>query len=193
MAKRLTLDVCYDFSYKELGITFHTAQQAKQYQERNREGRILIQNDHVVWIPVPHEMKQIRASAAGFVMCFKSANAASRWCERVVLGALYDMNGRHKTEAYIVREWSDHDLDSKLAREEHQSEATDSIKPDEPGPRFFETEEWVEEELTSLGILPAERVGGQRVGRKQVGFDVRPAERVGRKHRGFGRPAERSR
>lgn len=153
MSNRLMLDVCYNFSFKELGITFHTTQQAQQYQERNREGRILAENNHVVWIPVPFEMTQIRASSFGFVMCFGSADDASRWCKRVVLGTLYDAQGRNRNEAYIIREWSEHELNSILASKENRLEVPDRIVLRGPSPgRTVEAAERVERDRKSFGI-----------------------------------------
>ncbi|KAG6358790.1 hypothetical protein INS49_012309 [Diaporthe citri] len=115
MVPRFVLDVYYNFSLKELGIHFHTAQQAQKYQALNREGRILAGNEKMVWIPIPSGMTDIRGSSFGFVMCFESADAASTWCKRVVLGVPYDGRDHNTKEAYIVREWSEDDLEQKLA------------------------------------------------------------------------------
>lgn len=167
MANRIMLDVCYNFSLKELGITFHTAQQAQQYQERNREARILAEEKYVVWIPIPDDMTQIRASSFGFVMCFKSADGASRWCERVVLGVLYDAQGRYKNEAYIVREWSTNELNRKLAGKEKQLEVPDRIVSRGPSPGRI--------------AKAAERVEGGK-NKDPVGFGVPPAQ--GSRHDG---------
>lgn len=158
MANRIMLDVCYNFSLKELGITFHTAQQAQQYQERNREARILADKNDVVWIPIPHEMTQIRASAFGFVMCFSNADDASRWCSRVVLGALYDAQGRYRNEVYIVREWSEHDLNRKLSGKENKLEVSDRSGPRGPSPgRTAKAAERVGKDPTGFGAPPAQR------------------------------------
>lgn len=113
----LTLDVYYDFSRKELRIKFDDPQHAQQYQALNREGRIHGDDEKSIWIPIPPEVRQLRASTYGFILCFTSASAASSWCRRVALGQLYGYNdGMEEKEAYIIREWDKAELERILRR-----------------------------------------------------------------------------
>lgn len=162
MDEPLMLDVCYDFSHKELGITFPSEQQAQQYQERNREARILADKNNVVWIPIPYEMTKIRASSSnGFVMCFRSADDASRWCDRVVLGAPYGAQGRHGKDVYIVRYWSENDLNSRLTGKFKQSAVSDrTVRRGSGRKRTVKAAEQVGKEGMSLG--PPARVSSRR-------------------------------
>lgn len=155
MANQIKLEVYYNFSQREFGIIFETGQQAQQYQERNREGRIFAESNHVVWIPIPQEMTKIRASSFGFVMCFRSADDASRWCDRVVLGTLYDPQGRYRNEAYIIREWSERDLNRKLADKENQLQVSDRIVLRGPSPG--RTGQAAEQGSKGFGVPPADQ------------------------------------
>lgn len=110
-----TLDVYYDFSRKELRIKFNDPQHAQQYQMINREARIYGGDDKSIWIPIPPDVQQLRASAYGFILCFTSGSKASDWCRRVALGQLYNYNdGLEEKDAYISREWDKADLERRL-------------------------------------------------------------------------------
>lgn len=125
MADTTWLDIFYDFTKKELKIDFKNALLAQQYQARNREGRILADNNTSVWIPTPDNILHFRASssrAGSFVMHFDNAAAASAWCRRVVVARLCGetpplaarAGERGDTCAYVVREWKTADLRQRL-------------------------------------------------------------------------------
>ena len=108
-----TVDVLYDFTSKELMIGFFTREQALAYQAKNPEARILAAAEKCVWLPIPSDMKCLRASGFGFVMCFNDAYAAQKWCSRSVLGRPY-YDTRDNTDVYIRREWKETELNAWL-------------------------------------------------------------------------------
>jgi hypothetical protein len=105
------LEVRFDLERKELMIRFMTKEQARAYQIKNPESRIFTDvSPRDVWLPVLPSMRYIRASFDGLAICFTSAETATRWCDRSIIGVQRD----HGTEVFLRREWEEDKLDRLL-------------------------------------------------------------------------------
>lgn len=136
------LEILYDFSRKELSISFFTDEQAIIYQARNPEARIFAHKPATVWIPIPTEMTHLRSSSYGFVMHFKTQADAVAWSRRVVLGRLPSTSEEGR-DAYIQREWVEEDLDLFLkGRRERGLSPRRTGRGASPGPVRFGGEPW---------------------------------------------------
>jgi hypothetical protein len=94
-------------------IGFSTVEQARAYQMKNPESRIIAQGkQHNVWLPLLPSMKYIRGCSDGLAIGFASSETAAEWCNRLILGYV-----RNKIEVYIRREWEKDRLNEVLAFE----------------------------------------------------------------------------
>lgn len=97
----------FDFERNEFMIGFYDKKQALAYKAINREARIFVdENARDVWLPKPKGLQSIGTSSGGLSLEFESDRAASRWCDKVVIGR------RSKTgyRVLLVRDWNEKEL-----------------------------------------------------------------------------------
>lgn len=84
---KVKLSVTYEFTRKELLLHFDNSSYARAYQAINPEGRIFVDNDKEVWLPLSDSIKALRSSDAyGMVILFRSKEERRSWLDRTVLG-----------------------------------------------------------------------------------------------------------
>lgn len=109
------LDIFFDWERKEFIIQFFSREQARAYQSKNPEARIVPTDPKSAWLPIPDGMTHLRASSFGFVIRFKDNPAkAEQWRSRSILGRVTDSTRRDNTEIYLKRDWNEDDLNALL-------------------------------------------------------------------------------
>ncbi|KAK7751240.1 hypothetical protein SLS62_006785 [Diatrype stigma] len=96
---------------REFKIWFGSESQAKAYQVKNPEARIMWEDDgRQVWLPVTSHMTSLRSSSQGMIIIFDSAEAARAWVGRSVIGEEFIYGNPAVAAAYIKRVWDPSEL-----------------------------------------------------------------------------------